>query len=181
MNVILFESHELRPDNTVILADRRSEHIVKILALKPGDTARVGLVNGPIGSGEILTIEEEKGTARIVLRFTSKEETPARPLCDLILALPRPIMLKRIFSQAATMGVGSIYLINGNRVEKSFFQANLLKKENYRTFLLQGLEQAKDTLLPEVNIHKRFRPFIEDFLPQVTHQYSRPCPAGGRA
>jgi 16S rRNA (uracil1498-N3)-methyltransferase len=97
---------------------------------------------------------------------------PDRPETDLILALPRPIMLKRIFSQAATFGVRKIYLINASRVEKSFFSASLLAENNYYPLLLHGLEQAVDTMVPEVSIYKRFRPFVEDLL----HQAIDDCP-----
>ena len=33
--------------------------------------------------------------------------------------------------------------------------------------LLLGLEQAKDTVLPEVQLVKRFKPFVEDQLPAL--------------
>jgi 16S rRNA (uracil1498-N3)-methyltransferase len=71
------------------------------------------------------------------------------------------------------LGVGRIFLIRSNRVEKSFFEASLLKDENYRQFLLQGMEQAKDTYLPQVIMHERFKPFIEDVIPGLDSKYKR--------
>jgi len=95
------------------------------------------------------------------------------PAVDLIIGLVRPVMLKRLLAQATSLGVGRIFLINANRVEKSFFSASLLKEENYRPYLVQGLEQAKDTRLPQVTIHERFKPFIEDCIPQIAPDYAR--------
>ena len=44
----------------------------------------------------------------------------------------------------------------------------MLAPATTRDFLLQGLEQARDTVLPEVNCHRRFKPFAEDLLPSLT-------------
>ena len=169
MNLLLLESHEITADNTVILSDRRSEHIIRILACKPGDTVRVGVINGPVGIGEIVSIKNTE----VALRFTPEGPPSEQPPLDLILGLVRPIMLKKILAQAASLGVGRIFLINANRVEKSFFGASLLKNERYRSYLIEGLEQAKVTYLPQVSIHQRFRPFVEDFVPTIAKSYSR--------
>ena len=58
MNLLLFEPKEITADNIIVLNDRRSEHIIRILGCKPGDTVRAGLINGPVGTGEILAIGE---------------------------------------------------------------------------------------------------------------------------
>ena len=88
-----------------------------------------------------------------------------------ILALPRPIMLKRVLAQAAALGVGRIFLINANRVEKSFFSATMVKQSDFKEHLIHGLEQGMDTRLPEISIHERFRPFSEDLLPVIINDY----------
>ena len=173
MNLLLFESNEIKIDNTVRLQDRRSQHIIKVLGCKPGDIVRAGEINGPAGTGEILAIRGNGKDAEVVLRFSAQRDHPEPPAVDLIMGLVRPIMLKRVLAQAASLGVGRIFLINANRVEKSFFGATLLKNGNYRPYLLQGLEQAKDTRLPQVTIHERFKPFVEDFIPGVVGNYAR--------
>lgn len=174
MNLLLFEANEIRSDGTVCLQDRRSEHIIKILGCRPGDILRVGVINGPIGSGEILSIRGKGRTAAVLLRFLPHlDDVPDQPAVDLIMGLVRPIMLKRILTQVASLGVGRIFLVNGNRVEKSFFNASILKDAGYHSYLVQGLEQAKSTILPQLTIHKRFKPFIEDFIPSVAGDYDR--------
>lgn len=163
MNLILIEPHELN-GNLVSLADRRGQHIKKTLKSEIGDTLRVGIVNGRIGTGTVENISKKAVTLLIDLQGPQT----ARPTIDLILALPRPIMLKRVLAQASSLGVNQIFLTNANRVEKSFFAASILQEDNYREFLLQGLEQAMDTIVPKVHICKRFKPFIEDYLPGQT-------------
>jgi len=120
MNLLLFESKEMTADGNVILNDRRSEHIFRILVCKPGDTVRVGMINGPVGTGEILTIAEVQGNAEVVLRFIAEGRAPDQPPVDLIMGLVRPIMLKKILAQVASLGVGRIFLIIANRVGKKF-------------------------------------------------------------
>ena len=173
MNLILFTPDEIKNDGTVSFKDRRLEHIIRVLGCIPGDTVRTGMINGPAGTGEILSIRRGRENAEVVLQFTADGGYPEQPAVDLILGLVRPIMLKKILAQAASLGVGRIYLINGNRVEKSFFDASLLKDEKYRSYLIEGLEQAKDTYLPQVSIHERFRPFVEDFIPTISKSYRR--------
>jgi len=173
MNLILFEPSEISADLSVHLDDRRSRHIIDVLGSQPGERLKAGIINGPVGSAEIISITKDKKRAAVILRFSAEGPVPQPPFCDLILGLVRPIMLKKILAQAASLGVGRIFLINANRVEKSFFSANLLKDERYRTYLIEGLEQAKDTCLPQVSIHERFRPFVEDFMPAIAYTYSR--------
>ena len=173
MNLLLFESTEMTPDNTIVLNDRRSEHIIRVLGCRVGDTVRAGMINGPVGTGEILSIGKGRENSEVILRFTAESVFPKQPPVDLIMGLVRPIMLKKILAQAASLGIGKIFLINANRVEKSFFGARLLKDENYRPYLLEGLEQAKDTFLPQLTIHQRFRHFVEDYIPTVAGTYTR--------
>jgi RsmE family RNA methyltransferase len=167
MNLILIDPQEIK-EHSVTFTDRRATHIRKTLRSKKGDTIRVGIINGLIGSGLVRKIEP----GLVVLEIKTDTPPPPKIPTSLILALPRPIMLKRVLAQTASLGIEKIFLINANRVEKSFFKASLLTEDNLREYLLLGLEQAIDTRLPEISIHHRFRPFIEDYLPETT----RDCP-----
>ena len=77
-------------------------------------------------------------------------------------------MLRRVFQTVAAMGVPRIVLVNSYRVEKSFWQTPFLEPEAIREQLILGLEQARDSVLPEIVIEKRFKPFVEDRLPAIT-------------
>lgn len=170
MNIILIEPEEMN-GSRFVCTDRRAEHIVKVLRAGTGDRVRVGLIDGMMGSG-IVTAVETRFPFSVELLIELNISPPPKPFIDLILALPRPIMLKRILSQVTALGVGAIHLINANRVEKSFWEAGILQSEEYRVHLLQGLEQAVDTMLPEVHLHRRFKPFIEDYFPTIASGYT---------
>ena len=168
MNLILLRPEEIH-NKRVTLTDHRAEHILSVLKSAPGDSLKTGIVNGPVGRSRVVDVSANS----VVLEITVEGDTPPRPQTDLILALPRPIMLKRILSQATALGVARIFLIKANRVEKSFFNASLLKNNAWNAHLELGLEQSVDTLLPKISVHNRFRPFVEDFLPEITKDYPR--------
>ena len=116
---------------------------------------------------------------------------PPSPLpVTLIIALPRPKMLKRIIQTASTMGVKTLYFINSWKVEKSFWQSPWLSEEKLLENCILGLEQAKDTVLPEIHIKKLFKPFVEDELPEISADSKKilahpgvetPCPINVQA
>ncbi|HIJ90799.1 MAG: 16S rRNA (uracil(1498)-N(3))-methyltransferase [Desulfobulbaceae bacterium] len=162
MNLILLHPQEVT-DHHVTLTGRRAEHISKILRAAIGDNVRVGMLNGLIGTGCIREMSEN--TVGLQVNLTTAP--PVFPPTDLILAVPRPIMLKRVLAQAVSMGVDRIFLINANRVEKSFFSSTLIQNNAFAEPLLLGLEQAIDTRMPEISVHPRFRPFVEDLLPEL--------------
>ena len=161
MNIILLAPDDWLDDDTVCLDDRRHEHIRGVLKAEIGDTLRVGLLNGLRGSGTVVKLSDEHTHLQVEL---VESPLPRHP-CDLILALPRPKMLRRVFRTAAEMGVAHLYLINSARVEKSYWQSPLLQPDRIKAALTAGLERAGDTVLPQVHLHPRFKPFIEDQLP----------------
>ena len=170
MNIILAELEEI-DDGKVFLTDHRAEHIIKVLRAKVGDTVRFGVLDGEKGKAVVEAIHTRRPRS-VELRVELGEAPQPIPRIDLVLALARPIMMRRILSQATALGVGRFHLIHANRVEKSFWEASLLEQESYWQCLVQGLEQAVDTRLPEVTFHRRFKPFVEDYLPTLTGSYS---------
>ena len=48
----------------------------------------------------------------------------------------------------------------------------MLEQEQYFEYLWQGLEQAVDTRMPQVVFHRRFKPFVEDYLSEVKGDHS---------
>ncbi|MCB0386521.1 MAG: RNA methyltransferase, partial [Bdellovibrionales bacterium] len=118
-------------------------------------------LNGSLGTGQIVECFEDQIQLNLQL---SEDPPPAAPM-TLILALPRPKYLGRILQSVTTLGVKSIHLINSFRVEKSFWQSQQLDEISIREELLLGLEQSRDTVLPEVYLHRGFKPFVEDIAP----------------
>jgi len=183
MNLILLFKKDLQsgPDK-VCLKGRRHKHVFSVHKGKVGDKFLVGMENGRMGYGQLTAIDKNHLEMKVAL-----DQKPPTPLAvTLILALPRPLMLKRILFAATSMGVKRIVLLHSQRVEKSFWNSSLLKEEKYKEPLILGLEQAKDTVLPEVIFKDKFKPFVEDELPDmiketlalVAHpEASRPCPS----
>ncbi len=163
MNLILLNESDFTTCDRVQLTDRRLTHLQDVHHAKIGDSLRVGLINGKMGQGTITQISDQSAE----LQLTLEDEPPAPLAMTLILALPRPKMLRRILRSCAEFGIKQIYLINSYRVEKSYWQTPVLKNELTQTYLLQGLEQAKDTVVPKVYLKQRFKPFVEDELPRI--------------
>lgn len=163
MNLLLLEEADFIAADRVILRDRRLTHMQEVHRSEVGDSLRVGRVNGLMGSAELLRLEA--GEAELLVSLD--QPPPAKLPLTLVLALPRPKMLRRVFQTVATMGVAKVILVNSYRVEKSFWQTPFLEPEAIREQLILGLEQARDTVLPEIVIEKRFKPFVEDRLPTI--------------
>jgi 16S rRNA (uracil1498-N3)-methyltransferase len=160
MNLILCEPDEVDAGGLATLTGVRAAHVAGVLRAAPGDTVRVGVVDGPHGHGEVLAVDG----GRVRLRVVLDREPPPRPAIDLLLALPRPKVLRRLWAQLAALGVGHIRLTNAERVERDYFDAHVVGEATYRPLLIEGLQQAADTRLPRVSVHRRFRPLVEDEL-----------------
>lgn len=162
MNLILLSPDDfIKPQTRVRLNDRRYLHIRDIHRAKEGDELSVGLIGGRIGTGTIASLTDEAIEMDISLNL----QPPAPLPVTLILALPRPNILKRTLQSTSAMGVKKIFLVHSNRVEKSFWLSPALHPEKIQEQLILGLEQGKDTVLPDVQLRKGFKPFVEDELP----------------
>lgn len=167
MNLILLSEDDFRDGRErVRLSGRRLRHVLEVHRAKAGDKLCAGLEGGPIGSGKVTHIDEEVLEMDIEL-----DRKPPEPLpMTLVLALPRPKVLRRVLFSASAMGVKRIFLVNSYRVEKSFWQSPVLGGESIRKQLILGLEQARDTILPCVFLRNRFKPFVEDELPDLARE-----------
>lgn len=163
MNLILLFEDDFVAPHTVRLSGRRRHHVLEVHRAEVGDELCVGLCGGKIGSGRVLRLDSQA----LEMAVTLDREPPAPLPVTLVLALPRPKMLKRVLATATAMGVKEIYLINSYRVEKSFWSSPFLAEPKLSEPLLLGLEQARDTLLPRVHLRQRFKPFVEDELPAL--------------
>ena len=163
MNLLLLEEQDFLSPQRVRLTGRRLQHMRDVHQVAPGDCLRVGQVGGLMGEGLVRELDDRHAELDIQL----DQPPPAKLPLTLLLAMPRPKMFRRILQHCATLGVADIVLLNSYRVEKSFWQTPFLQPEIIRENLLLGLEQARDTLLPSVRIEKRFKPFVEDHLPEL--------------
>lgn len=160
MNLILMETREVTASGEATLADGRATHLLQVLKVTPGQEIRVGLLDGPLGTATVATITE----SAVTLRCVFDRATPPRPRVDMLLAVPRPKVMRRLWAQLAALGVGQVILTNAERVERDYFDTHLLTEATYRPLLIEGLQQARDTRLPRVSIHRRFKALVEDDL-----------------
>lgn len=163
MNLLLLEDGDFIADDRVLLTGRRLKHLQEVHRATVGDSLRVGRLNGLMGRGQLLRLDAEHAELSVLLDQPAPEKLPI----TLLLALPRPKMLRRVLQTVSSMGVPKLILLNSYRVEKSFWQTPFLEPAAIREQLILGLEQARDTRLPEVLIEKRFKPFVEDQLPAI--------------
>jgi len=163
MNLILLFEEDFISENSVVLKGRRAKHVYSVHRAVVGDELTVGLVNGKTGKGLVTDLAED--SIKMTVSLTDKPPTPI-PL-TLILGLPRPKSLKKALHAAITMGVKDIYLINSYRVDKSYWQSPVLSDEGLREQVILALEQSKDTVIPDIHLKKRFKPFVEDELKEI--------------
>ena len=165
MNLILLERDEISDSGGVTLSGPRARHLLTVLRVAPGDCIRVGVIDGPRGTATV----QSSQNASVTLHCAFEVDAPERASVDLLLALPRPKVMRRLWAQIAALGVGRIILTNAERVERDYFDAHILTPACYRPLLVEGLQQARDTRLPAVSIHKRFKVLVEDELDTLFH------------
>lgn len=181
MNLLLLTPDHISEGRATISDPRRLKHIAEHLKLTVGDRIKVGVKDGLKGTAQVLSLSDHA----IVLDDLQLNQAPPPKLpVTLIVALPRPKVLRRLIMDAVTLGVEQIVLLHSYRVEKSYWQTPFLQELDHYTLL--GLEQAGDTVWPQITLKKRFRPFVEDELPTlcagrlglVAHPYSEmPMPS----
>lgn len=166
MNRILFEKSEI-DSGTAVITDARATHIAEVLHAGPGDTVKTGELDGATGTGVVKSLErfERDGEAayKVSLELTHGGASLA-PWVDIILAPPRPRVFKRLLPQLAAMGVGTVVLVGARKVEKAFWGATVLKEENYRPLLVDGLMQAGTTAVPRIESRRNFLKFLNEEL-----------------
>lgn len=160
MNRILVEAEELDPDGRAELRDARARHLREVLHAAVGSQYRAGVVDGPVGDLVVEVIHD----ARVRVRFEAGGDPPGAPAIDLVLALPRPKVLNRLWAQLAAIGVRRILLTGARRVERYYFDSHVLDPANYRPRLVEGLQQASDTRLPDVAVFRHLRAAVEQGL-----------------
>jgi RsmE family RNA methyltransferase len=170
MNLILLEPHECTGPE-VALGDGRFLHIRDVLKAAVGQSLRVGLLNGPRGRAEVL----ELTSSRVVLRCDFHEAPVPCPQVDLLLAVPRPKAMKRLWAQLAAVGVRRILLTHAENVERFYFDSHVVTSATYLPLLREGLMQSEDTRLPEVHVFRSLRQAVERHVdPEGAHLVLHP-------
>jgi RsmE family RNA methyltransferase len=141
--------------------DARSKHIATILQLTPGNILKVGVLDR--GNTDIAILDETSSESlSFNIGHPSSIVLNARPVVDLILAVPRPLRLERLIPIITSMGVGRIILVGAAKVEKDYFGSHLFRRpEALRACIVEGLSQAGvDCRVPEIIVRKSLAKFL---------------------
>jgi 16S rRNA (uracil1498-N3)-methyltransferase len=163
MNLILLYKNDFTSPETVSIYGERFEHLRKVLRVEQGTCVKVGLLDGMLGTGEVIELNKDN----IKLRVELKEEPPAALPVTFICALQRPQTVKKVLQAVIAYGVKQIYFIHSRKVEKSYWSSPLLEEEALRKHIILGLEQSCDTIMPEIHFRKKFKAFVEDELEDI--------------
>ena len=166
MNIVLLDPRQTQSEIWNISSKRQLEHLQTHVDVKVGDTLKVGIREGKRYLTEIIDISENA----IQLKPLKEESVPKKLPVTLIVALPRPKVLRRLIMDAVAMGVDKLILIHSYRVDKSYWQTPFLQQIDH--YVTLGLEQAGNTIAPKIELFKRFKPFVEDVLPTLIHEQS---------
>ena len=167
MNCLLLEPEELdEKTGRAQIEGRRRRHADEILKLSAGDSLRVGLIGGRLGRAEIVELTRD----RLELDVQLDLDPPPKAPITLVLALPRPPVFRRLVSTIASLGVARLLVVGTKRTEKSFWQSHVVRPAEIRERLLLGLEQARDSILPEVQTQRYFEELVENVLPPILEE-----------
>lgn len=142
MNLLLLEPGQftVRGERARIVRER--------LKKAPGATLFVGVLGRGSGQARVMHVGDD-GAVTLALD-TLVDEPPPRTV--LVLALPRPKGLSRIFQAAASFGVTRIIVTGAARVDLAYFDSPRLAPARVREDLVLGLEQGRRVHLPEFTL-----------------------------
>lgn len=164
MNVLILPKASINhTDGTAIMTDvKQLTHIKTVLKADVGDTLKIGELGGYLGMGKIGRLDDE---SCVLVDVLLNQPPPPKLGVTVILALPRPKVLRRLMLDMTAFGVNEIILINSVRTDKSYWGSPLLARLD--EFVLEGLQQGMDSMPPTIRLAKRFKPFVQDELPHL--------------
>ena len=153
MNYLVLSEQNLvnNREDTYVVGDKSiCAHLLNIIKARPGDELKIVLLNKGPGIAEVKCLSQD------AVELSIKKLLPAQTRrLHLGLAGVRPLMAKRIFEHATTMGVKTFHFFNAELGEKSYFDSNVYEKDQYNKYFIKGVSQTGSyCTLPEVYRHK---------------------------
>lgn len=167
MNIIILPPSAFGDTTAIIDNTNQLNHIKTVLKASVGDTLKIGKLGDKMGVGRITYIDDKMCILKNVCLDTNP---PPKLGVTVILALPRPKVLRRLIMDMTAFGVHHIILINSVRTDKSYWGSPLLTRLD--EFVLEGLQQGVDSVPPVITLAKRFKPFVQDTLPSLINNKS---------
>ncbi len=129
--------------------DERTIHLLKVLHKKAGDEFEAGILGGLKGTGRI---EKVNFDGSVFVTVQASEPPPERLRLRMAVSFVRPIQLRRIFRDLSCIGVSAIDLVGSDMGEKSYRDTKLLIDGGAHAALVEGAAQARDTIIPTINV-----------------------------
>ncbi len=150
--IILQECDELiGPRTLIVRRERVIKHVRDILRASAKDWLNVGRLNGNIGRAQIEALGDRSLTLRLEKLVTL---APKKVPLHVALAIPRPTVIGRVLQNLCAMGVTQITFFQSALSEKTYWSSPTIKEDKILNALILGLEQARDTCLPQVTLHQ---------------------------
>lgn len=163
MNCLLVLPSELHSATFAVLLGSRAQHAIGLHALAAGLRVRAAVLGGKRGSAVVKSANSERVELELELPL---DPFPRRDL-RWIVGISRPPTIKKVVQLAAVLGVARLDFLRTSNTEKSYLQSPALTPDNLQAEVLKGLEQSGDSLAPDIEVHRYFKPFIEDRLREV--------------
>ena len=103
----------LLPKNAKSISDlQQITHIKELLKSKVGDSLSIGEIGGNIGKATIAQINENEV---LLSDIRLDKKPPAKLDLTVVLALPRPKVLRRLIMDMTSLGVNKLIIVNSYR------------------------------------------------------------------
>lgn len=151
MNLLLLEEQDFiaRDEIEIVARDTRYQHIKKILRLAPPDTLKAGVWQKHLGTLQLTAFDHH--SLRGIYQ-PHHDITPSPSPIDLILGATRPIVMKRLLKDIATLGIRSLTIFASENGEKSYLASSLWHDEAYLIPIKEGLSQGVLVHPPQINL-----------------------------
>ena len=157
MNYLVIKQNEVF-NNLAKISKPRSTELIKRHNLVMGITLSCLVYGGKIGKGKIVRIEPE-----LIIELNLDRDKLIKKDINLVVGLSRPQTIKKVISASVTMGVQNLFFLKSEQTEKSYLDSKIFLPENLEQEIILGMEQAGDSLPPNIHIKTHFLPFT-DFL-----------------
>jgi RsmE family RNA methyltransferase len=162
VNLILFEENEAALP--LKKHDVRTVHLVKTLHKKVGDEFDAGILWGKRGKGRV---EAFTGGGDLVFSLNLTEFPPPRLYVTVAVGFPRPIQTRRLLRDLSNIGVEAVHLVGCELGDKNYLKTTLLSDGGARAALLEGAVQARDTILPGLDVFSSLGDWLEKSPPHA--------------
>jgi RsmE family RNA methyltransferase len=163
MNCLLLHGIEFDQAGVTAIEGAKARQLIERHKLEANACIKAGVLGGKLGQVTVLELRENY----LKLLFRAEKDPPVKRQIIAVVAVSRPQIVKRVVWLAAELGLRELHFIRSANSQKSYFTSKNLSLEVIADELIKALEQAVDTVPPRVAIHPKFKPFIEDYLPEL--------------